>query len=84
MDQEEPGETGRWRFWSPNATEYPATEVAHFIESGDMVVTVFLKASGREFGAPMRRVEYGDGQVGIELSEELEGFTYRDLIQLGD
>jgi hypothetical protein len=84
MDQEEPGDTGRWRFWSPNATEYPATEVARLIEGGDIVVTVFLKDSGREFGSPMRQVVYEHGHVGIELSQESEGFTYRDLIQLGD
>jgi hypothetical protein len=84
MDREDPGETGRWRLWSPSATEYSAAEVARLIEDGNIVVTVFLKDSGRVFGAPLRRFLYDDSHEGIELSDEPEGFTYRDLIQLGD
>ena len=84
MDLEEPGDTDRLRLWSPNATEYDAKEVANIIAKGNVVETVFLKDSGRVYGPLMRRVEFEDGDEGIELAEEVEGYTYRDLIQLGE
>lgn len=84
VDQVEPGDAQRMTWWAGTPTEYDAREIAGLIAGGDIVETVFLENHAPVFGPRVKRVEYDEGEAGIELSSDVAGHTYRDLIQLAD
>ena len=84
MDQVESIEPGCLPWWAGNPMEYAADDIAEMIDRGIRIETVFITGSVPEFGSLVKCVAYDDGVVGIELAEEAEGRTYRDLIQLGE
>lgn len=84
LDQVEPGDAEGMTWWAGTPIEYEAKDIARFIASGDIVETVFLENDIPVFGPRVKRVEYDEGEAGIELALDVAGHTYRDLIQLAD
>jgi hypothetical protein len=84
MDQFRPGDGGAMPWWSGNALEFSAADIAAMIAAGDRVEAVFVEDGNPVFGTGVRHVTYPDFCPGIELAEETIGRTYRDLNQLGE
>ena len=84
MEVSAPGKAISLQPFSASGNELDAATVAGMIASGCIVKTLFLHDAAPVFGPMVRRVDYGDGYVGIELSEDIVGHTYRDLVQIDE
>ncbi len=78
------GIDGERNKWVGHAFELTATEVARKIAFGDVVIPFFeqTREQPARTGAKFCVVSFDDEKLGIELEEETDGCTLRDLKQL--
>jgi hypothetical protein len=68
--------------WIGVATEVDAADVANMIANGDSVYTVFIVPGGTVLGPKLKRVALENGAEGIEMYVEVNGRSFKDLVQM--
>ena len=76
------GVDGEIPAWAGVATERDAADVAKMIAKGASVYTVFIDPGGTVLGPKLKRVVLENGAEGIAMYAEVDGRSFRDLVQL--